>query len=135
TEVRQLADILIHVPVGPELVTGSTRLKSGTATKLVLNILTSAAMIRLGKTYGNLMVDLQARNNKLRDRSERMVMEVTGAGRDAARAALDAAGGSVRTAIVMQHLGVDRVTAESELSRVDNRLRLLIGDPPPPAQP
>lgn len=134
-DVATLADILIHVPVGPELVTGSTRLKSGTATKLVLNMLTTGAMIRLGKTYGNLMVDLQARNNKLRDRSERIVVEVTGADRVAARAALDAAGGSVRTAIVMLRLGLDRETAEAELARVDHRLRKLIGDPPAPESP
>ncbi|HRP09168.1 MAG TPA: N-acetylmuramic acid 6-phosphate etherase, partial [Gemmatimonadales bacterium] len=98
--------------------------------KLVLNTLTTGAMIRLGKTYGNLMVDLQAKNDKLRDRSERILIEVAGVGRAAARDALDAAGGSVRTAIVMLHLDTDRATAESELVRVDNRLRLLIGEPP-----
>jgi N-acetylmuramic acid 6-phosphate etherase len=127
----QFADILIHVPVGPELVTGSTRLKAGTATKLVLNMLTTGALIRLGKTYGNLMVDLQAKNDKLRDRSERIVMEVLGAERAAARSALDAAAGSVRTAIVMLHQGVERTVAEQELLRVDYRLRRLIGPPPP----
>jgi N-acetylmuramic acid 6-phosphate etherase len=130
-DTTQFAEILIHVPVGPELVTGSTRLKAGTATKLVLNMLTTGALIRLGKTYGNLMVDLQAKNAKLRDRSERIVMEVLGADRVAARSALDAAGGSVRTAIVMLHQGVERAVAEQELLRVDYRLRRLIGPPPP----
>lgn len=129
--ITQHADTVIHVPVGPELVTGSTRLKAGTATKLVLNMLTTGAMVRIGKTYGNLMVDLQAKNAKLRDRSERIVMEVLGVERDAARAALEGAGGSVRTAIVMQHLGVDRGEAEANLLRVDRRLRRLIGPPPP----
>lgn len=127
----RFADTVVHVHVGPELVTGSTRLKAGTATKLVLNMLTTGAMVRLGKTYGNLMVDLQARNAKLRDRSERIVMEVLGADRDVARAALHAAGGSVRTAIVMLHQGVERKVAEAELSRTDHRLRRLIGPPPP----
>jgi N-acetylmuramic acid 6-phosphate etherase len=127
----QFADTVIHVAVGPELVTGSTRLKAGTATKLVLNMLTTGAMVRLGKTYGNLMVDLQAKNAKLRDRSERIVMEVLGVDRDIAHAALNDAGGSVRTAIVMLHQGVDRSAAEQELLRVDRRLRRLIGPPPP----
>jgi N-acetylmuramic acid 6-phosphate etherase len=126
-----VADIVMHLPVGPELVTGSTRLKAGTATKLVLNMLTTGALVRLGKTYGNLMVDLQARNDKLRDRSERIVMEVLSVERDAARAAVAAAGGSVRTAIVMLHQDVDRESAERELARVDRRLRRLIGPPPP----
>jgi N-acetylmuramic acid 6-phosphate etherase len=121
--------------VGPELVTGSTRLKAGTATKLVLNMLTTAALVRLGKTYGNLMVDLQARNAKLRDRSERIVMEVLEVDRAAARAALQAADGGVRTAIVMLHQGIDRATAERELVRVDRRLRRLIGPPPPVRNP
>jgi N-acetylmuramic acid 6-phosphate etherase len=126
-----VADIVMQLPVGPELVTGSTRLKAGTATKLVLNMLTTGALVRLGKTYGNLMVDLQARNDKLRDRSERIVMEVLSVERDAARAAVAAAGGSVRTALVMVHQNVDRETAERELARVDRRLRRLIGPPPP----
>ena len=94
------------MPVGPEVVTGSTRMKAGTATKLVLNTLTTGAMIRLGKTYGNLMVDLRAWNDKLVDRSQRIVMETTGLARDDARAVLDAAGGSVKTAIVMARRGV-----------------------------
>ena len=129
--ITRFADVVVHVPVGPELVTGSTRLKAGTATKLVLNMLTTGAMVRLGKTYGNLMVDLQARNDKLRDRSERIVMEVLAVDRSAARAALESAGGSVRTAIVMLHQQVSREIAEQELTRVDRRLRRLIGPPPP----
>ena len=82
-------DECITVLVGPEVVTGSTRLKAGTATKLVLNLLTTGAMVRLGKTYGNLMVDLQVRNQKLADRGERIVMEVAAVDRDAARAAIE----------------------------------------------
>ncbi len=123
-------DVCITVPVGPEVVTGSTRLKSGTATKLVLNLLTTGAMIRIGKTYGNLMVDLQVRNQKLADRGERIVMEVAGVDRDAARAALDAAAGSVRTAIVMLRLHTDRGEAERRIAEAQGRLRTILGDPP-----
>lgn len=124
-------DVCITVPVGPEVVTGSTRLKSGTATKLVLNLLTTGAMIRIGKTYGNLMVDLQVRNQKLSDRGERIVMEVAGGEREAAREAIAAAGGSVRTAIVMLRLAVERAEAERRLADAGGRLRTILGDPPP----
>jgi len=124
-------DECITVLVGPEVVTGSTRLKAGTATKLVLNMLTTGAMIRLGKTYGNLMVDLQVRNQKLVDRGERIVMEVAAVSRDKARAALEGAGGSVRTAIVMLRVGVDRAEAERRIAAAGGRLRGILGDPPP----
>ena len=130
-----LVDVVIHVEVGPELVTGSTRLKAGTATKLVLNMLTTGAMVRLGKTWGNLMVDVQVTNAKLEDRGERIVMEATGAPRTAARTAIHAAGGRVRTAIVMLHEGIDAAAAEARLTSVDRRLRALVGDPPPIAEP
>jgi N-acetylmuramic acid 6-phosphate etherase len=128
--VARLCEVVIRVDVGPELVTGSTRLKAGTATKLVLNMLTTGAMIRLGKTYGNLMVDLQARNAKLHDRGERIVMSVLGVSREVARQAIDAAAGSVRTAIAMQHLGVGAEEATRRLADVDHRLRALLGPPP-----
>jgi N-acetylmuramic acid 6-phosphate etherase len=130
--LRDTCDVCIVVRTGPEVVTGSTRMKAGTATKLVLNTLTTGAMIRLGKTYGNLMVDLRASNAKLVDRGERIVMEVSGAGREAARAAIEASGGSVRTAIVMATRGVGREQAESLLAEHDNHLRPIIGDPPAP---
>lgn len=123
-------DAVIRIDVGPELVTGSTRLKAGTATKLVLNQLTTGALVRLGKTYGNLMVDLEARNAKLRDRGERIVGEVLGTAPEVARDAIAGAGGSVRTAIVMLHLRVDRAAAEEALDRVDRRLRAIVGPPP-----
>ncbi len=106
-------------------------MKAGTATKLVLNTLTTGAMIRLGKTYGNLMVDLQAWNRKLIDRGERIVMAVTGTDRNAARAAIEAAGGSVRTAIVMLRRGCNRAEAEALLRTHDNHLRPILGEPPP----
>ena len=131
--LRDTCDVTIAALTGPEVVTGSTRMKAGTATKLVLNTLTTGAMIRLGKTYGNLMVDLKAWNAKLVDRGERIVMEVTGVERAAARAAIDAAGGGVRTAIVMAARGVSRTEAEALLAGHDNHLRPILGDPPPVA--
>jgi N-acetylmuramic acid 6-phosphate etherase len=128
-------DVTVFLRTGPEVVTGSTRMKAGTATKLALNTLTTGAMIRLGKTYGNLMVDLKATNKKLIDRGERIVMEVARVDRAAARKALDGAGGKVRTAIVMAAKGCSLQEAESLLSRHDNHLRPILGDPPPVEAP
>jgi len=129
--LREGCDVSIVVLTGPELVTGSTRMKAGTATKLILNTITTASLVRLGKTYGNLMVDLQAWSEKLVDRGERIVMEVTGLDRDASRRAVEAAGGSVRTAIVMGKLGVGRDEATRLLASHDNRVRAVLGPPPP----
>jgi N-acetylmuramic acid 6-phosphate etherase len=122
---------VITVRVGPEAVTGSTRLKAGTATKLVLNALTTGAMVRLGKTYGNLMVDLQALSAKLHDRGERIVMEVCGVDRARAREAITAAGGSVKLAIVMARRNVDAATGRRLLAEAGGVIRRVIGDPPP----
>ena len=129
--LRDTCDVCILVLVGPEVVTGSTRMKAGTATKLVLNTLTTAAMIRLGKTYGNLMVDLRAWNDKLIDRSERIVMETTGLPRGEARGVIEAADGRVKTAIVMARRRVSRDEAERLLEEHEGRLRPIVGDPPP----
>jgi N-acetylmuramic acid 6-phosphate etherase len=131
--LRETCDRVIAVRVGPEAVTGSTRMKAGTATKLVLNTLTTGAMIRLGKTYGNLMVDLQALAEKLRDRGERIVMEVCGVSREAAREVLDRAGGSVKLAIVMSRRTVDPAEARRLLADANGVIRRVIGDPPPVA--
>ena len=130
-ETAQSCDVTIAVLTGPEAVTGSTRMKAGTATKLVLNTLTTGALVRLGKTYGNLMVDLQATNQKLVDRGERIVMAVTSTDRESARVAIQAAGGSVRTAIVMVRRSCSRGEAEALLHEHDNHLRPILGDPPP----
>jgi N-acetylmuramic acid 6-phosphate etherase len=130
--VMSVVDVAIVPITGPEVVTGSTRMKAGTATKLVLNMLTTGAMIRLGKTYGNLMVDLRATNNKLKDRSERIVVEVCGVSREEARALLEAADKSVKTAIVMQKLGVDRDGALAALEQAGGVIRRAIPDAPPP---
>ena len=109
------ADVVINPVVGPEVVTGSTRMKAGTATKLVLNAITTAAMIRIGKVHGNLMVDLRATNAKLRDRAERIVMAETNLSRATARRLLARAGGAAKTAIAMHALGCTRREAERRL--------------------
>jgi N-acetylmuramic acid 6-phosphate etherase len=126
------ADIAIVAITGPEVVTGSTRLKAGTATKLILNMITTGAMIRLGKTFGNLMVDLRATNDKLTDRSQRIVAEVCDVDRDTARTLLADAGGSVKLAIVMHALGVSREEAERRLDAAGGVIRRVVPDAPPP---
>ena len=132
------ADTLAHaeIPIiaitGPEVVTGSTRMKAGTATKLILNMITTGAMIRLGKTYGNLMVDLRATNLKLKDRSERIVMEVCDVDRPEARRLLEAGDKRVKFAIVMCKLGVDRAEAEAALERAGGVIRRVVREAPPP---
>ena len=125
-------DVTILPIVGPEAVTGSTRMKAGTATKLVLNTITTGAMIRLGKTYGNLMVDLRATNNKLVDRSQRIVMEVCGVSRDEAKKLLEQADKSVKTAIVMQKRGGSREEAKRLLAENGGVIRRITKDEPPP---
>jgi N-acetylmuramic acid 6-phosphate etherase len=121
-------DVVIALLVGPEVVTGSTRMKAGTATKLVLNTITTGAMIRLGKVYGNLMVDLRATNEKLRDRSERILMETLDVERDGARDLLERAGGTVKTAMVMHWMDSDRAGAEAMLARAGGRLGEVLRD-------
>ena len=128
--LRETCDVCVTVLVGPEVVTGSTRMKAGTATKLVLNTITTGAMVRLGKIYGNLMVDLRAWNDKLVDRSERIVMETTGLARGDARAILAAADGRVKTAIVMARRAVGRDEADRLLAEHGGHLRPIVGDPP-----
>lgn len=108
------AEVRIALEVGPEVVTGSTRMKAGTATKLVLNMLSTGAMVRLGKVYGNLMVDLQPKNAKLRDRSVRILSALTGLERDGAAARLQEAAGQLKLALVMELCQID-VTAAADL--------------------
>ncbi|MFJ8946480.1 N-acetylmuramic acid 6-phosphate etherase [Streptomyces sp. NPDC102395] len=116
----------IEVVVGPELLTGSTRLKAGTAQKLVLNMLSTITMIRLGKTYGNLMVDVRASNEKLRARSRRIVALATGAADEEVEAALTATGGEVKHAILALLAGVDGPSAARLLEESDGRLRAAL---------
>jgi len=127
----ETCDVVIVPKVGPEALTGSTRLKAGTATKLVLNTISTGAMIRLGKVYGNLMVDLVALSDKLKDRGERIVMECVGVDRARARAAIEDAGGSVKLAIVMAKTGVGREEAGRVLDGAGGFVRRAVGDPPP----
>ncbi len=108
-------DVIIRPIVGPEVITGSTRMKAGTATKLILNMLTTAAMIQIGKVYENLMVGLRAMNAKLADRAERIIMTVTGVSREDARKLLASAFGDAKVAIVMQKLGIDYAEAKKRL--------------------
>ncbi|MFE4976754.1 N-acetylmuramic acid 6-phosphate etherase [Kitasatospora sp. NPDC056651] len=117
------AELGIEVEVGPEVLAGSTRLKAGTAQKLVLNLLSTAVMVRLGRTYGNLMVDLRATNDKLRDRARRIVTEATGADEDAVEGALTTTDGRVKDAILTLLADVDAPTAARLLKASDGRLR------------
>jgi N-acetylmuramic acid 6-phosphate etherase len=120
------ADIAISPVVGPEILTGSTRLKSGTAQKLILNMLTTASMIRLGKIYQNLMVDLSISNGKLQARAIRIVAEAVGCSTESAEDHLEAGGGNVKLAILMALTGLDRRSACDRLKRANGFLRKAI---------
>ncbi len=127
-ELTRAVDIGIAPLVGPEIVAGSTRMKSGTAQKMVLNMLSTGTFIRLGYVYGNLMVNVQPKNEKLVDRARRIVAQAAGV--PAARAAelLEAGGNSVRTAIVMGRAGVDRMEAERRLEAAGGRIRKALAN-------
>ncbi len=122
SEVERAADIAITPAVGPEVITGSTRMRAGTATKLVLNMLSTGAMIRLGMVYGNLMVNVQPTNAKLVDRAERIVVSLTGLPRDKAAVLLSEAG-SIKAAMLMHTRGVTRERAERLLEATHGHLR------------
>lgn len=121
-------DIIIRPIVGPEVITGSTRMKAGTATKLILNMLTTTTMIRIGKVYENLMVDLRATNVKLTERAERIIMTVTGISRDDAKKLLESAFGNAKVAIVMQKLGIDYTKAKKRLDVHDGFVRKVLNN-------
>jgi N-acetylglucosamine-6-phosphate deacetylase len=136
--VAAAAEIAIEALVGPEIIAGSTRLNAGTAQKVILNIISTTVMVRLGKTYGPLMVDLRATNEKLRDRATGIVREITGASPEVAREALEQSGWQSKTAAVMLSGGVDRTRAEAELARHNGRLRptlAALSGPDEPAAP
>ncbi len=122
-------DVVIAPLVGPEIITGSTRMKAGTATKLVLNTISTTAMVELGKVYGNLMVDLQVTAEKLRDRGERILIEVLGVPREEAADLLRRAHGHVKAAIVMGRLNVGFEQAKLRLEEAGGRVALVVGDP------
>lgn len=126
--IAREADLVIAPLTGPEAIAGSTRMKAGTATKLVLNMVTTAAMVRMGKTYGNLMVDLQVTAAKLEDRGRRILRDLLGIGYDEAGELLRAAGGRVKTGLVMHRRGVGREEAERLLEEADGFLRKAWGE-------
>jgi N-acetylmuramic acid 6-phosphate etherase len=126
SELAAVAEREVCVPVGPEILTGSTRLKAGTAQKLVLNMISTISMIRLGKTYGNLMVDVRASNEKLRARSRRIVALATGAGDEEIEAALAATDGETKNAILVVLGSVDGPTAARLLAENDGHLRAAL---------
>jgi len=123
SEITIPVDVVICPVVGPEVVMGSTRMKAGTATKLVLNMLTTAAMIRLGKVYENMMVDLQITSKKIEERAKRTVMQVTGLGYEEASRELERAGGHVKTALVMILANVNAEEARQRLAQADGFVR------------
>jgi N-acetylmuramic acid 6-phosphate etherase len=125
--LAEAADLAITPATGPEPVTGSTRMKAGTVTKLVLNMLSTGTMVRLGYVYGNLMVNVQPTNEKLQDRAARIIAAVTGLGYNQAATLLQSAG-SVKTAIVMEKLGLSREDAENRLASAHGRLRPALDD-------
>jgi N-acetylmuramic acid 6-phosphate etherase len=126
TEVANAIDVAICPEVGPEVIMGSTRMKSGTAQKLVLNMITTTAMVRLGKVYENMMIDLQMTNLKLQERAKRIVMTITGVEYDVAADYLGRADGHVKTALVMIKAQVDRDEAQRRLERADGFVRAAI---------
>src|SRR5215467_12819102 len=128
TELQTFVDLTIAPAVGPEVIAGSTRLKAGTATKMVLNMLTTASMIRIGKTYGNLMVDVQMGSEKLRDRARRIIMIVTGLEYEEADRLLRKAHWNVKAAIVMQKAGLTHAQALTRLRRAHDFVRDAIGE-------
>jgi N-acetylmuramic acid 6-phosphate etherase len=128
TELQTFVDLTIAPGVGPEVIAGSTRLKAGTATKLVLNMLTTTAMIRIGKTYGNLMVDVQTTSEKLKDRARRIVNIVTGLEYDEADRLLKKAQWNVKAAIVMQKTNLSYPKALARLRRAHDSMREAIGE-------
>lgn len=125
--VGKAADLAIEVEVGPEVLTGSTRLKSGTAQKLILNMISTASMVRAGKAYQNLMVDVMQTNEKLHVRAENIVIDATGVERAEARRAIDAAGGSVKCAITMLLASCDADEARRRLDEAKGHVRAAIG--------
>lgn len=125
-ELSQSVDLAVCPEVGPEILMGSTRMKSGTAQKLVLNMITTAAMIRLGKVYENMMIDLQLTNEKLKERAKRIVMTITGVSYDEAASTLKKADGHVKTALVMIKAKVDKKEAARRLKEAEGFVRRAI---------
>ncbi|HDY66421.1 MAG TPA: N-acetylmuramic acid 6-phosphate etherase, partial [Candidatus Scalindua sp.] len=128
TDPAEEVDVIIRPITGPEVITGSTRMKAGTATKLVLNTLTTSSMIKTGKVYENLMVDLQVKNEKLKDRAERIIMTITELDRDTACKLLTKAKGNVKIAIVMHKMQIDYEDAKKKLDKCEGFVRKVLSD-------
>ena len=128
TELQTFVDVVIAPAVGPEIIAGSTRLKAGTATKLVLNMLTTIAMVHVGKTYGNLMVDVKTGSEKARDRARRIITIATGLDYDEAGKLLRGARWNVKAAIVMQKTGDTHARALARLKKADDSVRAALGE-------
>ena len=126
SKISKISDIAIEAIVGPEILTGSTRLKAGTAQKLILNMISTGAMIRLGKCYQNLMVDLQMKNKKLERRGINIIKEATGVEEKVAKQFLEKANGSVKIAIVMIFINCDYETAKKKLDKADGKVKIAI---------
>ena len=128
TELQNYVDLIIAPSVGPEVIAGSTRLKAGTATKLVLNMLTTVSMVRIGKTYGNLMVDVKTGSEKLKDRAQRILSMITGVDPDEAKALLIKAKWNVKVAIVMKKAGLTPTQAAARLRKSSDSIREALGE-------
>jgi len=128
TELQNYVDLIIAPSVGPEVIAGSTRLKAGTATKLVLNMLTTVSMVRIGKTYGNLMVDVKSGSEKLKDRAQRILSMITGVDPDEAKALLIKAKWNVKVAIVMKKAGLTPTQAAARLRKSSDSIREALGE-------
>ena len=122
------ADLAVEIPTGAEILSGSTRLKAGTATKMALNMISTGVMVRLGKTYGNLMVDMRATNAKLRDRAIRITGHATGLSAPEAQALLDAAGGEIKVAILMHKAGLSAAEAQKRLEAAEGFVSRALKD-------
>jgi N-acetylmuramic acid 6-phosphate etherase len=128
TELQNYVDLIIAPSVGPEVIAGSTRLKAGTATKLVLNMLTTVSMVRIGKTYGNLMVDVKTGSEKLKDRAQRILSMVTGVDPDEAKSLLVKAKWNVKVAIVMKKADLTAAKATARLRTSNDSIREALGE-------
>ncbi len=128
TELQNYVDLIIAPSVGPEVIAGSTRLKAGTATKLVLNMLTTVSMVRIGKTYGNLMVDVKTGSEKLKDRAQRILSMITGVDPEEAKALLIKAKWNVKVAIVMKKAGLTPTQATTRLRKSNDSIREALGE-------
>lgn len=125
--MSKTADITIHTAVGPEVITGSTRMKAGTAQKLVLNMISTATMIKLGMTYGNWMINVSMTNRKLRERGTHILQEILGIKADEASRLVEASGSNLKVAVVMAARGCSREEAEKRLAEANGQLRAVIG--------